>query len=175
LCGSNGAGKSTSSLACLNGGLDFLSDDHVGIEERPDGAFTGHSVFGSTRLEPAHLLNFPTLVPLAIDSSDLVEFKSLIHVAESMPERMRASAPISAIALPMVVDAEDSRVRPASRAEALRALAPSTLMQMPFGATKNRFGALARLVAGVPAFRLELGRNIDGIAPRVAELIGQLG
>lgn len=173
-CGSNGSGKSTSSLASMCGGLDFLSDDHVGLEERADGSFVGHSVFGSTRVEPDHLTNFPQLIPYAIPSPEWYETKSLILVAEAMPLRVKPSVPIRAIALPMIVDAPRGRILPASRAEALRALAPSTLMQMPFGATPNRFTKLSRLAMSVPAFRLELGRDIGGIAPRVRELLDGL-
>jgi hypothetical protein len=173
-CGANGAGKSTSSLACLCAGLDFLSDDHVGLEARPGGVFIGHSVFGSTRLEPDHLQRFPELVPHAIPSPEWFETKALIVVAETMPERAKASVPIRAIALPMLGQEQQTRVSPIGRAAALRALAPSTLMQMPFGATSDRFAELARLSASVPAFRLDLGRDVRGIAPRVHELIDGL-
>jgi hypothetical protein len=173
-CGANGAGKSTSSLACLCAGLDFLSDDHVGLEAKRDGTFVGHSVFASTRLEPDHLERFPELVPHAIPSPEWYETKSLILVAEAMPERVVPSVPIRAIALPVLGEGTRSSITPIGRAAALRALAPSTLMQMPFGATADRFAELARLTAAVPAFKLELGRDVRGIAPRVHELLDGL-
>jgi hypothetical protein len=173
-CGANGAGKSTSSLACLSAGLDFLSDDHVGLEAKRDGTFVGHSVFASTRLEPDHLERFPELLPHAIPSPEWYETKSLILVAEAMPERVLPSVPIRAIALPVLGDGPRSSITPIGRAAALRALAPSTLMQMPFGATADRFAELARLTAAVPAFKLELGRDVRGIAPRVHELLDGL-
>ena len=91
-----------------------------------------------------------------------------------MPARVKPFVPVRAIALPIIVDAARSRLSAASRAEALRRLAPSTLMQMPFGATPERFAKLARLATSVPAFRLELGRDIDGIALRVNELLDEL-
>lgn len=173
-CGSNGAGKSTTSLACLCAGMDFLSDDHVGLEER-DGRFIGHSVFGSTRLEPDHMERaLPELLPYAIRSPEWFETKSLVLVAEAMPERVKPSVPIRAIVLPFIVDAESPRLVPATRAEALRALAPSTLMQMPFGATPDRFKKLAELAMSVPAYRLELGRDVTKIAPIVTDLIARL-
>jgi hypothetical protein len=172
-CGANGAGKSTSSLACLCAGLDFLSDDHVGLESTT-GGFLGHSVFASTRLEPDHLQRFPELVPHAIPSPEWYETKSLILVAEAFPERVKPLVPISAIALPVLGETSRSSITPIGRAAALRALAPSTLMQMPFGATADRFAELARLTASVPAFRLDLGRDVRGIAPRVHELLDEL-
>ena len=173
-CGANGAGKSTSSLACLCAGLDFLSDDHVGLEARRDGSFVGHSVFASTRLEPDHLVRFPELVPHAIPSPEWYETKSLILVAEAFPERVIPSVPIRAIVLPVLGEGQRSSATPIGRAAALRALAPSTLMQMPFGATADRFAELARLTAAVPAFRLDLGRDVRGIAPAVHEVLDRL-
>jgi hypothetical protein len=172
-CGANGAGKSTSSLACLCAGLDFLSDDHVGLEATA-GGFVGHSVFASTRLEPDHLQRFAELVPHAIPSPEWFETKSLILVAEAFPERVKPRVPIRAIALPVLGEGSRSSITPIGRATALRALAPSTLMQMPFGATADRFAELARLTASVPAFRLDLGRDVRGIAPSVHELLDKL-
>ena len=173
-CGHNGAGKSTTSLACLCAGLDFLSDDHVGLVEHK-GQYVGHSVFASTRLEPDHLeRSFPELLPHAIKSDEWFESKSLVLVGEAMPERVRRWAPIKAIVLPVQVNQPSSRLQPVSRAEALRALAPSTLMQMPFGATATRFRELAQLTMTVPAYRLELGRNIAAIAPSVRDLMDKI-
>ena len=174
LCGANGAGKSTTSLACLVGGLDFLSDDHVGLEQRGD-EFVGHSVFSSTRLEPDHLSQtFPSLLQHAIPSFEWFETKSLVMVGEAMPERVRKSVPIRAIALPVIVDSPSSNLEPVTRAQALRALAPSTLMQMPFGATPDRFHQLASLAGRVPSFRIELGRDVSAIATRVRDLFDQI-
>ncbi len=167
-CGSGGAGKSTCSLACLAAGFDFLSDDHVGLEERADGTLVGHSMFASTRVEPDHLLRFVPLAPHAVRSRDPVDTKSLLFPAEIFPERVIPFAPIRAIALPTITGNPSPTVRRATRAEALRAMAPSSLIQMPFGNTKRRFAVLARLAEQVPAFWLELGPDLDEI-PRQAE------
>lgn len=173
-CGHNGARKSTTSIACLSAGLDFLSDDHVGLGER-DGAFVGHSVFSSTRLEPEHLQrSFPELLPRAEPSPDWLEPKSLLLIAEAMPDRVRTSAPISAVVMPRIVPGDASRLLPARGAEALRALAPSTLMQMPFGSTPQRFAKLGRLCMAVPTYHLEIGRDVRSIAARVNELLDRL-
>ncbi|MGV3711082.1 MAG: hypothetical protein ACO1Q7_19830 [Gemmatimonas sp.] len=173
-CGHNGAGKSTTSIACLCAGLDFLSDDHVGLGE-DNGNFVGHSVFSSTRLEPAHLeRSFPGLLKFAEPSPDWFEPKSLLIISEAMPERVRASVPVKAVVMPRIVEGQKSRIVPAKRAEALRALAPSTLMQMPFGSTPERFNKLARLSMAVPTFQLEIGRDVADIAARVNELIDQV-
>ena len=47
--GNGGAGKSTSSVACLRAGLGYLGDDFVGIESN-EGTYTGHGLFSSCLL-----------------------------------------------------------------------------------------------------------------------------
>ncbi|MDQ6888010.1 MAG: hypothetical protein M3068_12045 [Gemmatimonadota bacterium] len=173
-CGSGGAGKSTCSLACLSSGLDFLSDDHVGLEEREDGTIVGHSMFASTRVEPDHLLRFSRLAPHAIRSRDPVDTKSLLFPAEIFAERVKPSVPIRVIALPRITSEPSSAVRRATRSEALRAIAPSSLIQMPFGNTKRRFAALAHLAERVPAYWLELGPDLDEIPRRAESLLRAL-
>jgi hypothetical protein len=174
-CGANGAGKSTSSLACLSAGFDFLSDDHVGVAETSPGRFTGYSVFASTRLEPDHLERFPLLRPHAIPSHEPFDTKSLVLVADAFPAQARESIPIRAIALPKVIDQPETRAVRIPRAEALASVAKSSLLEMPFGNDHERFAQFARLVQHVPTYRLELGHRIDDIGPAVDALIGTLG
>jgi hypothetical protein len=172
--GANGAGKTTSALTCLCAGFDYLSDDHVGLQELGDGTFIGHSLFGSTRLEPDHLQRFPLLLPHAHHSSDPADYKSLVLLADVAPARLKPSVPIRALALPRIVDAPVTRIRPVSKAVALRMIAPSSLLMIPIGPGKQGFDKLSRLVARVPTFWLELGRDLDEIPCRVDELIARV-
>lgn len=172
--GSNGTGKSTCSLLCLCAGLEFLSDDHVGLQETDDGGFVGHSIYASTRLEPHHLPRFPLLAPHGIPSDHPAETKSLVQLAEVFPERMRSSARVSALVLPKIVGGAAARIMPVSRAEALRTLAPSSLLMLPFMPARSGFEKLVRLVETVPCYRLEMGSDLDAVPARVLELVGAL-
>ncbi|MHA1169545.1 MAG: hypothetical protein ACTSRU_17095, partial [Candidatus Hodarchaeales archaeon] len=51
---------------------------------------------------------------------------------------------------------------PASAGEVLRALAPSTLLQLP-GAGKADIKIMSRLIRKVPGYTLELGSDISSI------------
>jgi hypothetical protein len=174
-CGNNGTGKSTCSLLCLCAGLDFLSDDHVGLEEMPDGRFRGHSLYASTRLEPAHLSRFPLLAPHGIPSDDPKESKSLVQLAEIFSKRMKGTVPIRALVLPrIVVSRAGALLSPVSSAEAFRTLAPSSLLMLPFMPARRGFDTLVRLVERVPAYRLEMGRDLEAIPARLNELLDSL-
>jgi len=73
-----------------------------------------------------------------------------------------------------VVDATETRTRPASKIEVLRQLAPSSLFGLPYGSSgRKSFDAMVGLVESVPTVWLELGRDLEGIPRAVAALIGR--
>lgn len=174
LGGQGGSGKSTTALMCLKAGFQYQADDYVGVERTPDG-YVGHSMYSSTHLEPHHIERFPWLQPHAIPGSLPGEDKSLVLLADAKPDGLSAQASIRALALPCVVDAEATRVRPASRLEALLRLAPSTLLQLPHAcATPDGLGRLGDMVETIPTFWLELGRDMERIPDRVARLLTEV-
>lgn len=174
LAGWSGAGKSTAAVACLQGGLPFLGDDHIGLQVLPDETCLGHSVFSSVRLEVSHVAHFPRLLPHALPPDADEAPKSLNFLSLVAPAQLRACVPIRAIALPRVVDAPGCVARPASKGEALRVLGPSTLLGLPHRPGSVELRHIARLVAAVPVFWLEMGRDIDAIAPCAARVLDDL-
>lgn len=170
--GPGGSGKSTVALTCLLAGFDYLADDYVGVEGTDDEAFRGHSLYGSTHLEPGHLDRFPELEPHAIPGTLPREDKSLVLLSDRFGDRLARSARIRALALPTVVDAERSAIRPASPVETLKQLAPSSLLLLPYaGVGKEAFERLTEMARRLPTFWLELGRDLDGIPGRVDEIL----
>ena len=170
--GKSGSGKSTSSLACVRAGLDFLSEDYVGLERRVDGTFAGHSLYNSVFLETAHLARFTELMPYAIKGQPPQEAKSVIILSQLFPERLQRVVPIRAIALLNVSDAPAPKLRAASKGEALLALGPSSLLQIPNrGLGVGGFKRLAQLVEQVPCYALELGRDLRAITSSVERLL----
>jgi hypothetical protein len=66
---------------------------------------------------------------------------------------------------------EETTWAPASRAEALRRLAPSSILQLPFISPGPALTRMAELAEAVPVYRLDLGTALDRIPARVAELL----
>jgi hypothetical protein len=167
--GKSGSGKSTSSLACLLAGFDYLSEDYVGLERCKNGLFVGHSLYNSVFLRTDQLGRFPELAPYAVRGRLPHEEKSVIILSQIYPERLKQAVPIRALVLPRITDIASPQLRPASKGEALLALGPTSLLQIPNrGLGVGGFNKLAQLVESVPCFRLEVGSNIMAI-PRCLE------
>lgn len=162
VAGPGGAGKSTTTLACARAGFAYLGDDYVGIEERPDGSFVGHSLYLSARLNRRHAAQFVGLAPWAAKDADLpVDQKLLLLPKTRSPEGCR-SAIVRVVLLPRLTESVETIVRPASKADALRTVAPNSLRQ-PLAASANNFDRLVRLVQRTPTYWLALGRDLDRV------------
>ena len=173
--GKSGSGKSTTSLACVCGGLGYLSEDYVALEQLRDGSFVGHSVYNSIFLETSHLMRFTDLIPYAIKGERPAEEKSVIVLSQVFPERLERSVPIRALALVRAGIASESRFRKASKGEALLAVGPSSLLQIPNrGLGVRGFTKLAQLVECVPCYWLETAGDLTSIAGCVKQLLGEV-
>jgi hypothetical protein len=174
LPGRGGAGKSTSALTCLLAGFEYLGDDYIGLEPNADGSFTGYSLYDSTWLDPAHLLRFPPLVPHALAGVIPWERKRLVHLSNLFRERLAPCAPIRILALPRVAGVT-TRTRPASRAEALLAAAPTSVFELTPRVGAPGVQRLATLVSRLPAYWLELGEDLGEIPRRLEALLDEIG
>jgi hypothetical protein len=170
--GPGGSGKSTTALTCLGAGFEYMADDYVGLKVMPDGTYVGHSLYCSTHLEPEHLERFPHLRSFALPGRLPREDKSLVMLSEVSPGGLSRKARIRAVALPKVVDAPSTRVRPASKVESLLRLAPSSLLMLPYaGIHAQEFEKLSRFLQSVPTYWLELGRDLAEIPVRIDEIL----
>ena len=171
--GNGGAGKSTSSISCLLGGLGYLGDDFVALEERHD-RFLGHGLFASCLLDNHHIRRFPDLLPHARNAHHAHEDKMVLYLGEAFASTLASRTRVEALVLPRVVARAATSWRPASRAEALFALAPTSVM---FLAKPNAgaFRRLTRLVESIPCYWLELGPDVGNIPHVVRDLATRLG
>lgn len=171
--GNGGVGKSTSSIACLRAGFKFLGDDFIGLQAMDNGDFTGYGLFASCLLNVDHLKRFPDLRQTALPAYHAHEEKSVIYLSGAFDDRLEHRVNIRALALPRVVDAEQTSIRPATKKEALLALAPTSVMFLP-SPSARALDKLAQLVERVPSFWLELGRDINQIPDVVEKLLAQV-
>jgi len=167
--GAGGAGKSTTSLACLLGGFDFLGDDRVGLQ-LADGRYMGHSIFSSTMLFASQFERFPRLAADAVGPSHPRDRKPVVFLARSHGERLARSAVVSAVALPRLADSEATRFRRATGGQALLAIAPSSLI-LPLGPGARGMRRMADVVRTVPCYWLDLGRDLAAIPDAIQSLL----
>ena len=170
IAGVSGSGKSTSTLACLLEGLDYVGDDHVLLAD--EGEPTIYSVYNTAKLHPDHARTFPRLWPHIANPEALDVGKALWFVQDLAPERLRRRIRAKAVVVPRVGSGWTTRFQAISPGAALLALAPSTIIQLR-GVDDRAFAWMARFVARLPCYRLELGREPASIADAVRELIAR--
>ncbi len=153
LVGKGGSGKSTTAVLCLEAGFDYLGDDYVLLTVDP--APTVHSVYSTAKVTPYTVRRLPSLEAAVVARGRPFE-KSVVDVAAYRPRRLRHSAPPAAVVVPTVTPGERTRLRPIAAAACLRALAPSTVLQLPHEGGRA-LSAMAELVRELPAYALDLG------------------
>lgn len=173
LVGRGGSGKSTTALLCALGGLDYLSDDYCLVQTT--GTPEAFALYGTGKLHRDHLARFPELAARAVDPGPDIFRKPVIFLAKEWPERVVSRRRLLAVVAPQVVGSGPTRSVAIGPAEALRALGPSTLFQLPGGAHPQAWAELASLVRRLPCRRLELGGEVADVAPAVRRLIEEVG
>jgi hypothetical protein len=170
--GKGGSGKSTCSLCCVLDGASYLGDDFIGLEAARDGSFSGHSLYGTALISPAHMTRYPALATACVPGNYPEEEKSVVELGRIAHGRLRAKTTVRAIVLPRVMGARESAFRRISAGEALLALAPSSILYLP-GASPKAMERLGALVERVPSYRLELGHDLSQIPVRAKEILAE--
>jgi hypothetical protein len=173
LAGKGGSGKSTSALSCLGSGLLYASDDYcmVGLEPRPE----VFSLYNTCKLVgDADLARFPGLADRVWNRQRTGEDKATIFLHEQWPELVTTGFPLKAILVPRVTGLRDTRLAPCRGMDALVAVAPSTMAQLPSSDGQD-LARLKRLVQSLPAYTLEVGTDLKQIPATILELLARLG
>jgi hypothetical protein len=119
-------------------------------------------------LSASSLQWLPFLAP-ALHVAPHGDEKGVAILSELVPQQMATSFPLRAVIVPRVAGGI-SRLRRIRGGEALRALAPTTLLQLPGGGA-SAFAEVADLVRRLPAWSLELGDDRAEIPQLVARAI----
>ncbi len=170
LAGAGGSGKSTTTAACVLAGLQTTGDDFVVVDP---GTPRADTLYDTIKLDEASLAALPDWRGAVANPGRPADQKARIHLARSRPAALaRDGLTLQAVLLPRVTGAARSAFAPASAAEALRALAPSTMFLLRGGqrATMQKITALLR---GLPAFRLDLGREPIEAADAIAGFLAR--
>lgn len=163
LVGRGGSGKSTTSIACVDSGMEYVGDDYVLLTRhpRPEAHSLYHSAKIHTKFLHASLRHWTSWVAGEIGP----ENKSLFFLREQIPAQVRASLRIVGIVQPRITSNPQARLLPAGAAQGLLAIAPSTMYQLPESRGET-LAFFADWVRAVPAYLLQLGTDLTS-APRV--------
>ncbi|MDX6767712.1 MAG: hypothetical protein SFU85_13095 [Candidatus Methylacidiphilales bacterium] len=157
LAGPPRSGKSTLAVQCLLQGMGFQSDDLCVISQ--DDPPRSWSIYNVAKLRDDSLSRVPSGLPLQ-SFIEGTEKKHFFHVNRVFPERLLPSAPLKAIVIPTITGESTSRLLQATRLEAMKALIPWSVHEVP---TSDNLGEkiMLKALSRLPAYRLELGGNAE--------------
>ncbi len=171
IVGKGGSGKSTTALACLDGGLEVVGDDYCLLSNVMPPYVS--SLYSVAKLESApEQHGLAQFVAAVLNPQRDAEDKALIGLNQFAPEKLLRGFPVRAILIPHITGLSETCLRPSTAFDALQALAPSTLLQLP-GSTPAAMHAMAQLVKQVPCYRLDLGTNLEMIPTVIQQLLTQ--
>ena len=172
LVGRSGSGKSTLALSCGRAGMEIAADDYVVLEPGPPPL--AHALQATAKLTrgSAELLGIGPGEVGPGEYADSIESapKAEVPIERIAPGAFRHVLEVGALLAPTVAGLERPRLEPLGAAEGLRALAPSTLIQMRSRGAPA-LPALAGLTREVPCFALGLSNDPAANAAAVAEAL----
>ncbi|MEQ8717457.1 MAG: hypothetical protein RIE08_07570 [Acidimicrobiales bacterium] len=167
LTGPSGSGKSTTSLRCTVGGLGFLGDDYC-VATPADGRV--HSIFGTAKCMPHETDGFEALTATASPRQNTPNEKLIFWPARVYPDQMVADAAIRGVVALTVGGSASTTVEPMTGGAALRALAPSTITQLPV-LGQGALSAMAQITSSVPCWQVTLGSDRQGVVDAIAGIL----
>jgi hypothetical protein len=168
VAGQGGAGKSGLTLAGIAAGLDSVGDDYVLVDPRD--VPTAYPLFRFAKQDRAGLRRLG-LAHLADEAGPPNwQGKHELDLDRIGRGKRAPSLAIDAILVPAIVDRAATSIETIGRREAMLALAPTGLMQLP-GDRQEGARAFAGLVRKLPAFRIALGSDPGAAAGAVAHFL----
>jgi hypothetical protein len=170
LLGDSGAGKSTTSLSCLEEGFAYIGDDLCALSLGGD-EVTAHSLYCSAKLYEHNVVRFPRFRELVINPVRLSETEKAIAYLDARDGGvLRRSLPVRAIILLQGKGLPAPVIDPLSPARALQILMPKAYRDFP-GQGKTELAGLTRVLAHVPCFTMQLASELRLNAEALRQLI----
>ncbi|MBZ9769375.1 serine kinase [Mesorhizobium sp. CA6] len=168
LAGAGGAGKSGTVVAGLLNGLDSVGDDYVLIDL--SGGVTARPLFSILKQDPPGFARLGLERRLGTGRPLNWQGKHAFHIHEIAPRPVGESLDICALLVPHVSGGKISSIAPISRKDAIIALAPSGIAQMP-GERDSGFRFFSDLTRLLPCYRISLGSRPGEIAATIADFL----
>jgi hypothetical protein len=171
LAAKGGSGKSTTAMLCANDDMQYAGDDYCLVDS---GSVFLHSLYNTGKLKGTEdLIRVPAVAGTSRNADSFENGgsgKGIYFMTETWPDRVSSGFPLRAILIPKVSGLSESRLEPCSPADALFAVLPSTVAQLP-GATQADCARIAELVQRLPAYHLHLGTDVRQIPPLVRKVL----
>ena len=169
VAGPSGAGKSSTALACIESPLRIAGDDYVAVDCCPP--VTVHALYSTAKVDRASLGRHPSLAAY-FRNIDRPDEKPMLFVHQFAPDRLLSQFPLQALVVPNVAGATRTSFEPMAAADALRAIAPSSILLFPL-AGRIAFARIAALCRAFPAYRMNLSPDAGEVADALVRFIGR--
>ncbi len=169
LAGAGGAGKSGTVVSGLLAGLDSVGDDYVLMKLDGDRSMA-RPLFTTLKQDPAGFDRLGLARWLPEPGPLNWQGKHQFRVQDVCPRGLADELDIVALLVPRISGAGRSAITPVARKEALMALAPSGIAQMP-GERESGFRFFGELTRRLPCYDLALGTRGDEIAETIAAFL----
>ncbi|MEQ1868681.1 MAG: hypothetical protein ABL961_01505 [Vicinamibacterales bacterium] len=167
LVGPSGSGKSTTSLLCVGSSLRYLADDYCIVDPQ---LLTVHSLYCSGKVA---VDDAPRFEHLARYSAGHDHEKTLYMFHPADPPIVVRQLPLLAMIAPTVASQSATTVVPISTMAAVRAAAPSTVLQLRTGGSPgDALKRITTLASRVPCHRMDLGTDFERIPALLGHLLG---
>lgn len=150
-----GSGKSSTALACLLEGMEYLADDYGAVHI--GNTLTAYSLYASMKIRSREMKDFQQTL------HDPVSGKTVAFIHPNFPKQIRQSIPLSCILIPNITHRATTTISPTTKAAAFLALAPTTLFQLPL-AESDTLTTLKTIITKIPCYRVELGSDRAEVA-----------
>ena len=168
LVGRGGSGKSTTSIACLDAGMQYVGDDYVLLTREP--VPVAHSLYHSAKIHTSFLRRaLPNWLDRVAGQIG-PEQKSLMFLHECLPHQVRDRLTIRGVVQPKVTAAVHSRISPQPPSLGLLAVAPSTMYQLP-EAQHATLSFFADWMRTMPTFVLHAGTDLTSSPRELSNLL----
>jgi hypothetical protein len=168
--GAGGSGKSTTALSWLLSGGDFAGENDVLVDLDGSDGPAAAPVYANAKVDAATIRLLPELAGIVGPDEEELRGKSVLDIRKLRPGQPTGPIPIAAIVVPRVAGSALPTVKPIGAAAALRAIAPSSILQLP--GERGGLAVLAALVRELPSFELELALDpaanveaLEGVLP----------
>jgi hypothetical protein len=163
--GAGGSGKSTTALSWLLAGGDFAGENDVLVDLDGSDGPAAAPVYANAKVDAGTIRMLPELAATAGPADDELGGKSVLDVRKLRPGQPTGPIQIGAVVIPRVAGRALPAVKPIAPAAALRALAPSSVLQLP--GERGGLAVMAALVRELPSFEVELAldpaANVDAL------------
>jgi hypothetical protein len=166
--GRGGAGKSSTSLACLQAGMDFISDDYLALALDPEPRV--YRLYSTAKLDPRSLHLFPDLQSRCRAVHRPGFDKVVLFLEDGYGQQLKESQPLELVLKPSISGLPGTTLAPVEAREIERALASETLLHLPHAGART-VEILDRVSREIPSSAIHLGTDRARIAAVIQKTI----